>query len=34
MNVEKACKKLRKEYFEGAVYGHKEGNAIFECSVK
>lgn len=34
MNVEKACKKLGKEYFEVAVYGHKEGNAIFECSVK
>lgn len=32
MNVEKACKILRKNYYEVAVYGHKAGDESFECS--
>lgn len=34
MNVEKACKKLGENYYEVAVYGHKAGDASFECSGK
>lgn len=32
MNVEKACKTLRENYYEVAVYGHKAGDESFECS--
>lgn len=32
MNVEQACKKLRENYYDVAVYGHKEGDESFECS--
>ncbi|WP_370782335.1 hypothetical protein [Allisonella histaminiformans] len=34
MNVEKACKTLRENYCEVAVYGHKAGDESFECSGK
>ena len=29
MNVEKACKTLRENYYEVAVYGHKAGDESF-----